>query len=154
MLLEAVEAPLHQIALLVTLGIKDRGPAPAPPQRRTAGLLIPTLGNGDPDTPPPQCRPGGWMRVRLVRDQVVRAFARPPGAMAWYADVIEQGQQLGIVPDLAGGKPDGQRAAPPVDHQVDLGGQTSAGPAQRLAFAPICEPAGPLLRSRRAPAAC
>src|SRR4051812_8375137 len=76
------------------------------------------------------------------------------GAGAGDGDLIEQRQQLRVVPGLPGGEQDGHWQSAPVDGQGQLAGQSAAGAAEgfavdgegfdRVAAAPFF----------RAPAAC
>jgi len=58
--------------------------------------------------------------------------AGPPRAFPGDADLVHQRDELRAVTMLARGEDIGDRAAPPVRDQVNLGGQPAAGPAQPL----------------------
>src|SRR5262249_51428426 len=74
--------------------------------------------------------------VRLVAHRPGRPGAGPPGAFPGDADLVHQRDELRTVAVLAGGEDIGDRAAPPVGDQVNLGGQPAPGPAQSLPARP------------------
>ena len=77
--------------------------------------------------------------VRLIAHRGAGPGAGPSPATAADGQLAHQGDELGAVAVLAGGENLGQRPAPPVRDQVNLGGQPAAGAAQRLP----ARPAGP-----------
>jgi hypothetical protein len=93
--------------------------------------------------------------IRLVAQGGAGPGARPPGAPAQDADLAQQWDELRAVAMLAGGEDIGDRAAPPVCDQVNLGGQPAARTAQglparaaglRVLVIQPCPP-GPVLRA-------
>ena len=74
------------------------------------------------------------MGVGLVGQHPLRLATRPAGPVAPDRDLIEQRQQLRIVPGLTRRQNDRHREASPVDGQVDLAGQSAAGPSEGFSF--------------------
>jgi hypothetical protein len=96
------------------------------------------------------CPPGAGKRVDVA---VTRRYA----AAAGDADGLQQRDELRAVALLAGGQDPGDRAAPAVGSQVNLGAQPAAGTAQRLPAGPgrrivviRRRPRGPAPRAARA----
>src|SRR3712207_1054809 len=129
---EPVEAALHDVALLVPVAVELRwspaGRPPGAPVRPLVALLRNRVG----DAAAAQRPAGGGMGVGLVRDQVIGARARPPGADAGHPDGIQQGQQLRVVPGLTGRAEHRQRQPTPIHGQMDLAGQSASGAAEGL----------------------
>jgi hypothetical protein len=93
--------------------------------------------------------PAGRVAVVLVGDQVVGALAGPaaPGG-PWHADRVKDGLELGAVVALAGADDHTQWLAALAAAKVDLCGQPTPGPAERLERVM----AHPLYDPRRRPA--
>lgn len=72
------------------------------------------------------------MGVALIGDEHVGTLTRPASSRCVDTDGIQQVEQLWVVAGLAGREQDRQRAAPPVDRQVDLHAQPAPGTSQRL----------------------
>lgn len=135
--LERVHAPLNFVAAGIERPVKTSGTtasAAAPP---AVGLLVPALGNGVPDLPPPQVDAVPTGAVRLIAAQMVRAGPRVPTSWAWDTDAVQDRDQLRRITPLSGSDQYGQRAASAVTRQVDLGGETRrvSGPPPRQAGA-------------------
>jgi site-specific DNA recombinase len=141
------------VAVPVPLPIEVQWPAgPLCP----AGALVGPLRDGVRDPAAAQQPPAGRVAVALVGDQVVGALAGPaaPGG-SWHADRVKDGLELGAVVALAGADDHAQWPAASVAAKVDLCGQPTPGPAERLERVM----ADSLLRSAsatclRAPTAC
>ncbi|GGR10284.1 hypothetical protein GCM10010219_13660 [Streptomyces netropsis] len=90
------------------------------------------FGDRGNDAPAPQqvaYRPAG---IRFVAQHPRRCRARSARNGARDADAVEDlAEGRGIV-DVAGREHNGQRQAPTVDREVDLGGQPAPGPAKGL----------------------
>ena len=119
--------------------------------------LVPTLGDRGSDAPAPQKVSDCPAGIRLIADHSHRCRAGPAGGGARDVNPVEYLAERGGVVGVAGREHDGQRQAPTIDGEVDLGGQPASGPAEGLArlradrifqFVPV---ACPFLR---APAAC
>lgn len=147
-LLEAVDAPLDGVALLVCLAVEGRRSAARLSALPPVGLLIGAFRNHRADATSAQVvadRAGG---VRLVAQDQVRPGAGP-SKRAGNAQAGHDVREGGCVTGLAGGEDERQWSAPAVGREVDLRGQSAAGPADGV----IARLAGrsPFLR---APAAC
>ncbi len=127
-LLESVERPLDDVALLVVLVVEvDRPPAARASLLAVAGLVS-GLGDHGGDAAGAQVRavpPGG---VRLVTAQRVRSRPRSAGSEPGHPQRAQQRQQLGGVAGLAGRDRNDERPAATVNQRVRLGRQSAAGP--------------------------
>src|SRR6188472_4350218 len=134
--LEPVVRTLGGVALLVGLGV-ERGRPPADRALRQAGLLlVALLRDGGRDPASPQVGADRPVRVGLIGQE-------PAGACAgWSPTCTPDPQPLHQRPEgdrvvaLAGGGALGQRPAPGVGKQVNLGAQPAAGTAQTLPINP------------------
>lgn len=70
------------------------------------------------------------VRLTRLRPAIVAAVVAADG------ELVHQRDELRAVAVLARGEDAGERAAPPVRDQVDLGGQAAPGPAQPLPARP------------------
>src|SRR5688572_29792397 len=135
-LLEPGEAALDDVAAGIDLPVEGRWAAAG----RALGLapvgLVGAFGAGEGDAAGAQRGPGGGVGVGPVGDHPVRASARSAGAGAGDRDLVEQRQQLRVVPGLAGGEP-------------------AAGASEGLAVdGELVDPSGAAPPFFRAPAAC
>jgi len=159
---ELAEAALHGVALLVAPGIEGRRTAAR--AAAVAAVLVLVLLDRDDRMDPALAQVGAVRRrrVRPIGHHPARPGAGPTLAAAGNADLVQQRDELRAVAILARGQDAGDRAAPAVGGQVDLGAQPATGPAQRLPdrpgreilvirWPPLASSAG---SSCRAPAAC
>lgn len=151
-LFEPVEASLDHVAELVEVGVESRWPATRAALGFAAGDLVGAFGNGGLDPALPQRFPGARVGVSLVGQH-------PPDPYFLSVhldvpDVIQQRQQLRVVPGLPRREDHRQRQPRGVDGQVKLGRQSASGASEAFAvdgevFDPVR--AAPFFR---APAAC
>lgn len=147
-LLEAVDAPLDGVALLVCLAVKGgRAPASAASPRPVDVLVRPDR-DDSPDATAAQVPADRAGRIRLVGQDHVRPCAGR-ASRAWDAQAGHYFGESRRVVGLSAGQDERQWAAAAVGGKVDLGGQPSAGPADGMVGRFACR--GPFLR---APAAC
>jgi hypothetical protein len=92
--------------------------------------LVAAFGAGERDLSRMQRGAGGQMRVGLIGHHPGRAGAGPTRAASVDADLVQQWQQLRVVPGLPRGEDDRHRQTAPVDGEVDLAGQSASGPAE------------------------
>src|SRR5665647_739803 len=155
--LEPVEAAFDDVAALVAVAlvvVPDDGSAgPA----TSVGDLVVAFGDRRGDATSSKPGPVRLGRVSLVGDDPVRACAGPAGPGD--PDAGQGGDHHGRVVDVAAGQDHGQRSALAVGGQVNLAGQTTTGPPDRMIrgfgprilvirVRPLCPAAG----SRRADA--
>jgi hypothetical protein len=115
------------------------------------GLLILTLGDGVRDPADTQRRPVGPAGIGLVAGQMLGAHPGPATATRpRHPHPVYQPDQLGGVGVLPRRESGGQVTATPVADRVELGGQPTPRPPQRLLPACLDRAEPPL----RAPAAC
>ena len=95
------------------------------------------------------------MRVGLVSQDPIRALARSTRTVATDRDLVEQGQQVRVVPGLAGSQDDRHRQAATVDGEVDLAGRSAAGSSEGFSVeGEGLDPVGGAAPFFRAPAEC
>lgn len=85
------------------------------------------------------------MRIGLVGNHPVRAAPRAttdPGCGD--VDVIDQRQELWIIPSLSRGEPHRERSSAPVDTEVGLGAPSTSGATQRVVVG--LRPPSPVIR--------
>ena len=132
MLLEQVDAAFHGVALLVCV-LVERG------RSSTAGAAFAPVGGlvvlDRDDTSDPAAAKVGPVALRavcLVTQDSVRAGAGPATVGSGHPDAVQDGGELWAVPTLPGGDQDGQRFAALLTSQVQLRGQATPRPAQRV----------------------
>jgi len=147
----AVHQPLDLIAVAVTDPVKGRRPATTGATTGAVGLLIIPLRDRVPDVAGPQRRPVGPAAIGLIPGQVIGTYPRPAApTRPGHPHGIDQPHQLAGVGVLARSQPGGQVPTPAIADGVQLGGQPTPRPAQRLLAACLDRRDPPL----RAPAAC
>ena len=129
-------APLDGVAVTVPGGVEGRWPAAAAAAVTAVVLLVFFDRDDRGDAPAAQAGAVGRRRAGLIAHGRTGPGTGPPGAWPGDADLAPQRDELRAVAVLAGGEDAGQRAAPPVRHQVDLGGPAAAGPAQSFPARP------------------
>jgi hypothetical protein len=112
-LLEPVEATLDDVAVGVEPGVEQWWSPAAAAFGGAAGDLVRALRGGERDPAPAQHGPGRGMGVGLVGQDPIRALAGSAGSVAADRDLIEQRQQLRVVPGLARGPDDREGARTP-----------------------------------------
>ena len=120
-----------------------------------AGDLVGLLRAGERNSSAAQRGPGGGVGVGLVGDHPVRTlpWSSWPGAGDRY--LLQQREQLRVVPGLTGSQHHRHRQPAAIDGQVQLGRQSAAGPAEGFPFdGEVFDPAGRAAPFFRAPAAC
>jgi len=70
--------------------------------------------------------------IGLIQDHHVGTATWPTRPVTADADVVEQRQELGIVPGLTRCEQDPHRPPPTIDSEMDLGAQTTSGSAEVL----------------------
>jgi hypothetical protein len=96
-------AALSRLSQVRSLAVISRVTAePAGALGGPAGLLITPLGDGMADLPATQRHPGGIVRVTLIGQQQVPAFARPHAPGPADRDGIQSRQQNGLSPARPG----------------------------------------------------
>ena len=94
----------------------------------------------------------GWESCRPAPAPVVPG---PPGPVSAHADLVEQREQLRVVPGLARGEDHRHRQSATVDREVDLAGQSAAGPSEGFPVdGESFDPPGGAAPFFRAPAEC
>src|SRR5687768_7069071 len=117
--------------------------------------LVAAFGAGERDPSLTQRSPGGQVRVGLVGHDSVRAGAGPAGSVTPDVDLVEQRQQLRVVPGLSRSQDDRHRQATPVHSEVDLAGQPASGPSEGFPVdGEVFDPVGGASPFLRAPAEC
>jgi site-specific DNA recombinase len=141
------------IAAPIALPVKGQRPAWPP---GLADALIGPLGDGVGDATAAQQPPTSGVAVALVADQVVGSLTGPaPPRRPRHADRVQHRPELGRVMPLTRGEDHAQRPAAAVTAKVNLGGQPTPGPAERLGLVTDQPPFPSARASRlRAPAAC
>src|SRR5512133_3240984 len=95
------------------------------------------------------------MGVGLVGQHPLRSFPGPPGPVPAHADLVEQREQLRVVRGLARGEDHRHRQSATVDREVDLAGQSAAGPSEGFSLdREGFDPPGGAAPFFRAPAEC
>jgi hypothetical protein len=95
------------------------------PVRSTGGLAVGLFRDGVPDTSAAQAVPAGPVAVGLVRGEAVGILAGPSRPGTRNEDLVEHRLELSAVCSLSGRDDQGQRPAPAVGAQVDLGGEAT-----------------------------
>src|SRR5690606_26425588 len=131
-LLEPVEAPFHDVTTLVDLRVEHRWAPAAMALTEPVGGVVLLLRAGERDATAAQGPAGGGAGVGLVRQDPVRTLPGPAGPVALDADLVQQRQQLRVVPGLPGREDHAHRQPAAVGRKVDLGRQASPRPAERL----------------------
>ncbi len=130
--LEPVDAALHGMTLLINVRVEGRWPASLGSLRSSVGVLVGLARDGRGDATSPQVGPVGFRRVRLVGQDPIRADPRAAGGQAGDADGGQDRDELRTVAALSGGQHDGEGFLALLAAQVQLRGQPTAGPAQRM----------------------
>ena len=131
-LLEPVERPLDDVALLVVLGVvADRAAAAGAALGAVAGL-VGGLGDDRGDASSAQMGPVAAGGVRLVPPQGGGAGPWSTWSQPRNMQGSQQRQQLRAVPCLTRRDGDDQRPAAAIDQRVGLGRQPTAGPADAV----------------------
>ena len=134
--LEPVVRALGGVALLVGLGV-ERGLPPAGGALGQAGLLlVALLRNGGLDPAAPQVGADRPVRVGLVGQEPTGTCAGSSPTRTADPQPAQQRLEGDRVVALPGGGAPGQRSAPGVGEQVNLGAQSTAGTAQTLPINP------------------
>src|SRR3954452_19329785 len=95
------------------------------------------------------------MGVGLVGQHPIRASARTSGSVPADRDLVEQREQLWVVPGLARGQDDRHWEAAAVDGEVDLAGQPASRSSEGFALdREGFDPVGGAAPFFRAPAEC
>ncbi len=125
-LLEAVETPFHDVALLVEAGRASASAAAA----GSVALLVGPLGNGVGDAAPPQ--PGAYRAgaVPLVAQHMSGPQPGPSRPKAGHPDRLHHGGELRAVVRVAARQHDAERAPRGIAGQVDLAGQAAPGASE------------------------
>src|SRR6266487_389402 len=131
-LTERAEGPPGGVAPLVRPGVeRGRPPALAAPPAPVADLAG-RLGDGGLDAAPPQAGADRAAGVGLVGQDLAGPGPEPSRSPARDLEPFHQRDEGQGVVALPGAGHPGQRTAPGVRAEVDLGAQPAAGPAQRL----------------------
>lgn len=154
---EAVDAAFHRMTTLVDFGVEAGRPATLGSLGLSVGILVGLAGDGGLDPTPAQVAAVRPRRVRLVGQDPIRSGPGSATTEAGYPDSLEHHRELRAVATLPSGKHDRQWFLPLLAAQVQLGGQPTPGPTQRMIGRLVTDSTGrfglqiPLLR---APAAC
>src|SRR5690606_17157333 len=148
-------APFHDVTTLVDLRVEHRWAPDAMTLTEPVGGVVLLLRAGERDATAAQGPAGGGAGVGLVRHDPVRTLPGPAGPVALDADLVQQRQQLRVVPGLPGREDHAHRQPAAVGRKVDLGRQASPRPAERLTGdRELVDPPGRAAPFFRAPAAC
>jgi len=133
---ELAEAALDGVALAVVPGVEGGRPASAPAAGAAVVLLVFLHRDDGLDAAAAQAGAVGGGGVGLVAHRPARPGAGPPLAPPQDPDLAHQRDEPRAVAVLAWAEDPGDRAAPPVSGQVDLGAQPAPGTAQSLPVRP------------------
>lgn len=147
--LEPVEAAFDGVASAVGLAVEDWRPPAAAAAIVTVLLLVGLLGDGVCDAAFAQVSAEAAGAVRLVRDDLAGSAAWSAKAETRNPNALQQGACADAVVSLARCHEDGQGTPAAVAGEVDLGGQSAAGPSDGMVVGFAGR--GPFLRP---PAAC
>jgi hypothetical protein len=129
-LLEASEAAFDDVALAVDLPVEAGGPAAPGSAPVAVGNLVGSFGDGVRDATAAQVGADFPRAVALVGDDMVGAGARPTGTGARDVNGVQDVLEAGAVVGVAAGQDEAEWPAVPVGREVDLGAQSSTGPAE------------------------
>lgn len=90
-------------------------------------LLVEAFGESVLDATPSQVTAVLAGRVRLVRQETIRAGAGPADAGAGHADLLQRMWELGAVAIVARGQDEDEGLVSPLGSEVDFGGEPSSG---------------------------
>ena len=96
-------------------------------------LLVETFGDGVPDSTSSQVTTVNSGRVGRVRQDMVGAGAGPPDSGARHGYLLQHALELRAVAVVSGCQDEGERSAPSVGDEMDLGGEAAAGASQAFA---------------------
>jgi len=143
-LLQTVEAPFHDVAVLVCLAVEGWRAATAAAAAGPVADLVGPLGDRVGDAPTAEPGADRFRAVALVAQDVIGPNAGTAGSEPGHPDRLHHGGEAGAVVGVAAREDEAERPAPAVAGQVDLAGQAASGPTEgRVAEPPF-----------RAPAAC
>ena len=95
------------------------------------------------------------MGVGLVGQHPLRPFSGSAATLTADVDLVEQREQLRVVPGLARSQDHRHRQSAAVDREVDLAGQPAAGSSEGFSLdGEVFDPGGGAAPFFRAPAAC
>lgn len=129
-LLEADEAPFHDVALLVKLLVEAGRASASAAAAGPVALLVGPLGNGVGDAAPPQ--PGGYRAraVALVAQHMSGPQPGPSRPEAGHPNRLHHGGELRAVVRVAARQHEAERAPQGIAGQMDLAGQTAPGASE------------------------
>jgi hypothetical protein len=131
-LLEAGDAPLDGVALLVCLSVEARWAASGAASPQTVADLVGGLRDDGPDAASTEMSTDSAGGVGAIRKDGHRAGSWPPESASRNPDPGHDRLEGWRVTGLTGSDVDGQRPRPAVTGQVDLRAQTAAGASERV----------------------
>jgi hypothetical protein len=131
-LAELAEGTLDGVALLVGGRVEGGWPAGRAAAAEPVTGLICGLGDGGLDAAPAQVEADRAAGVGLIAQNPRRPGPGPARPAARDGELVHEREKGQRVVALPGAGHPGQRPAPSVGEQVDLGGQPAPRPAQRL----------------------